>query len=161
MRTLGEWEVDAIIEPVASEQEVRWLAAKANLTHGWPLKAKEYREVFRVYIRARNHRRKDKSFKSYREIAAEIGGARGHTTIRNWMRKDFPSVFRAMQGYDEPPVDREDGKLGVVDVAVEALKKARAAMPAVRDVTDQHVFMDVLEEIVEIARTKGWARGDF
>lgn len=162
LESLGEIEVDAVVQPAASVEEVRWLAARANLTHGLPLKSKEYREVFRAYIRARNHRRNDKSFKSYREIAAEIGGARGYTTIRNWMQKDFPSVFRAMRGYDEPPAD------GVVPqavelpaIAIEALKDARAAMPAVTDLVDQQVFMGVLEEIVEMARAKGWERSEF
>jgi hypothetical protein len=92
--SLGEQRVEAIVVPASSEKEVRWLAAQANLEHGLPLKPKQYREVFRAYIKARRHRNENGSFKSYRDIATELGGARGHTTIRNWME----GLSRRLQG---------------------------------------------------------------
>ena len=47
---------------------------------------------------------------SYREIAEALGGHVGHTTIYNWMKKDFPRISKAMgsrrsggKGNGEPP----------------------------------------------------------
>jgi hypothetical protein len=40
-------------------------------------------------------------FKSYREIRDELGSVKTHTTIRNWMQRMFPAVFRAMGGDQE------------------------------------------------------------
>ena len=88
--------------PQGCHREAEWLAANGNTEHPSPLKAKEYRRIFQAFVGARKHHRADGSLKSYREIAAEIAGARGYTTIRNWMRQDFPSVFRATGGHYEP-----------------------------------------------------------
>jgi hypothetical protein len=88
--------------PNGCQREAEWLAANGNTEHASPLKAKEYRRIFQAFVGAQKHHRVDGSLKSYREIAAAIGGARGYTTIRNWMRQDFPSVFQAMAGHYEP-----------------------------------------------------------
>lgn len=80
------------------ESEARWLAASANLTHGLPLKAREIREAFKVYIRARKHYLGKNRLKSYRQIAADLGGQCPHTTVRGWMQRFFPKVARRMGG---------------------------------------------------------------
>lgn len=74
-----------------------WLAARANLGNGLPLKRPDFRRVFRAYIRGQQHRQGAHCIKSYREIAKELGFA-PHTTIRNWMQKDFPKLAARMGG---------------------------------------------------------------
>lgn len=39
----------------AREEELPWLAAKENLSHGLPLKGPEVREAFRAYVRAKQY----------------------------------------------------------------------------------------------------------
>jgi hypothetical protein len=159
LESLGKEEVRAVVVPANSEKDVHWLAAQANLEHGKPLKSREYREVFRAFIHARKHRNEDKSFKSYREIAAEIGGARGHTTIRNWMQADFPSVFRAMGGHgedatfieDEPPPDTS-----LAGVVLEALMTARAALRGVTDPYDKGDVIHMLELMLKEVKVGTW-----
>lgn len=91
---LGYDEVDvSVIE--ATWDNALWMAAEANTRHGLPLTGKEHREVFRVYIRTGQHL-KGKRRKSYREIQDDL--KKPHTTLRNWMEKDFPGLFRAMGG---------------------------------------------------------------
>lgn len=164
LESLGRGQVEALVEPVKSEREVHWLAAKANTEHGLPLKSKEYRKVFRAFVSARKHRRADGSYKSYRDIAVEIGGARAHTTIRNWMEKDFPSVFRAMGGPDEPWDERPDITTPAVSLAVvvlEALKEARAGMPGVIDPYDRGEVVAQLEEMLDEAKGLPWKPPEF
>jgi hypothetical protein len=84
-----------------TEDEVRWEAAKANLGHGVPLKTREYRNVFRAFIRAKQHHKGRGRFLSYREMAAALGVGVGHTTLRNWTLTDFPSLARALGGEQE------------------------------------------------------------
>lgn len=89
---LGFEEADAIITE-ATKDEAMWMAANANLTHGLPLKSREIREVFRVYIQTGRYKKGRGKWKSYREIGQELG--RPHTTIRHWMEKDFKKLFHA------------------------------------------------------------------
>ena len=90
-------EIDAVVTNM-SRQDAIWEAARANLTHGLPLKKTEQREVFRAYVRSGRHNHGGK-YKSYREIAKELGGLAQYTTIRSWMEKDFRRVFNSMSGH--------------------------------------------------------------
>ncbi|MFL1387825.1 ParB N-terminal domain-containing protein [Pseudomonas tritici] len=87
---LGYVEAEAVITET-TRHEAQWMAATANLTHGLPLKTRELRQVFRVYIRTGRHKKGRGRLKSYREIAQDLG--RPHTTIRLWMEKDFKKLF--------------------------------------------------------------------
>jgi hypothetical protein len=40
----------------------------------------------------------DEELKSYRKIAAEIGGLKSYSTIRHWMKADFPKIARQYSG---------------------------------------------------------------
>lgn len=86
---------------VMTEDEVRWEAAKANLGHGVPLKARDYRNVFRAFIKAKQHHKGRGQFLSYREMAAALGVGVIHTTVRNWTLKDFPRLAKALGGEQE------------------------------------------------------------
>lgn len=74
--------------------EARWYAAKANTEHGLPLKAKELREVFRAFIETNRHMQ-GQMLMPYWEIAKRIG--KGFSTIRNWMKADYPRLFEKYQ----------------------------------------------------------------
>lgn len=77
-----------------SLEEARWKAAQANTKHGLPLSHQEYREVFRAFMDAGLYR-KGHSWLAYRDIAMHIG--KGYSTIRNWMERDYPELFKKYQ----------------------------------------------------------------
>jgi len=94
---------------VMTFDEAKWQAAKANTQHGLPLKTKEYREVFRAFIDSEQHRQ-GRKLMPYREIAKRIG--KGFSTVRNWMKADYPQLFKQYQEMansapDAGTVDRE------------------------------------------------------
>lgn len=91
---LGYEDVDVEVTP-ATRDEALWMAAQANTRHGLPLTSKEHREVFRRYIRTKQHM-KGKRRKSYREMQDDL--RKPFTTLRNWMAQDFPGIYRAMGG---------------------------------------------------------------
>jgi ParB-like nuclease domain len=84
----------AIVEDM-TEQDARWAAADANTTHGLPLRHAEKRKVFRGYVQTEHHKEK-RRFKSYREIARELHGIVGKSTLQRWMEADFPEVAAKM-----------------------------------------------------------------
>ncbi|WP_314948876.1 ParB N-terminal domain-containing protein [Bradyrhizobium cosmicum] len=96
----------------ATDEEARWISAESNMTHGEPLKATEHREVFKAYVKAGRcwHCSKlgKRRPKSSREIAADLHGLRSHTTIVNWMRKDFPKIWKQMGGEATPAPTKGD-----------------------------------------------------
>lgn len=107
---LGGTHVYAEVKP-ANRQQAIWMAASANLQHGVPLKSSELRNVFRAYVTSRQHLQGKGQLRSYREIGAELG--KGHTTIRNWMKKDFANVAARMAGND-----CMDGLGGIREIAL-------------------------------------------
>lgn len=106
-----------------SESAAQWAAAQANLTHGLPLKNRELRPVFRAYVRSGRHR-DGVRFKSYRDIAREIASRINHTTIRNWMQRDFPAVFAAMGG--AAPIEEAGGPRDTPTIT--PLSRAKASL---------------------------------
>jgi hypothetical protein len=97
---LSDYEVLALVKSM-TEDEVRWEAARANLGHGVPLRTRDYRNVFRAFIRAKQHHKARGKYMSYREMAAALGVGVGHTTLRNWTQREFPSLARALAGEQE------------------------------------------------------------
>jgi len=85
--------------------EARWYAAKANTEHGLQLKTKELREVFRAFIETERHLQGQKLM-PYREIAKRIG--KGFSTIRNWMKADYPRLFEKYQQMANGAPDNTD-----------------------------------------------------
>jgi transposase-like protein len=78
-----------------SEDQARWAAAEANTTHGLPLNKKEKCDVFRRYIETGQHL-EGRQLKSYREIARELHGIAGKSTLQRWMREHFPEIAARM-----------------------------------------------------------------
>lgn len=88
-------------------EEAKWEAVKANQTHGRPMATKDYREMFRRYILAKDHLNEERNPKSYREMASDLGHIKAHTTIRNWVEQDFPKLFNALKSDDEEYTDED------------------------------------------------------
>lgn len=119
LESLGYLEAEAVITETTRD-DAQWMAADANLTHGLPLKTRELREVFRVYMRTCRYKKGRGKWKSYREIAQDLG--RPHTTIRLWMEKDFKKLFneygdanRRAKGddSDRPPPPPRDARAAI------------------------------------------------
>lgn len=92
--------------------------------------------MFRAYVKARQHLAGRHRFKSYREISKELGFAQ-HTTIRNWMRRDFPKIAGKMAAGDAgnydagPPRGCPEGLK--MDGVRRALSQAAANFHAIQD----------------------------
>ena len=169
MKALGIDATEVKVHRVASLEEARWLAGKANLRHGKQLKPRERREVFRAYVHAGQHRfrgRKGGRLKSYREMSADLGGV-PHSSLRNWTRRDFPSVFRAMSGGsdDAPP---HGGLTGAQDLsatlerqATDALRQATASVNLIVDAGARYRLWAVAGELRDALEEQGIVKPPF
>ena len=128
LEDIGAEAVEAVAV-ATSRRQARWMAARANLAHGQPLTTRELRPVFKAYITTRQHVLGDGSSQSYSEIGAEIGVKKA--TVYDWMRKDFPDLFRKMGREDVPSGPRE--RPPVQRPVVDRLGEFRAHLQAIRD----------------------------
>lgn len=162
--SLGATEVQAEVTE-ASFEDALWMAAKANLQHGLPLKPSEVRQVFRVFIRTKQHHKGRGKLKSYREIGAELG--RPHTTIRGWMSKDFPRIFAKYSGNEE-----FKGEGGLMDVTaptgdakkgLEMIQGFQQVFSATTCPDAKRLMQDALQSIATQLLGQGWeaVKSDF
>lgn len=113
LKNIGQEKIKAkVIEtPLDTSPHVlRWIGGRENLTNGLSLKKKDLRELFRAYVKAGMHR-EGSSLKSYRTIAKELALVT-HQTLHNWMREDFPSVFKAMRKVEQDTTNQAEGTGG-------------------------------------------------
>lgn len=94
-RSIGRTWFDAVVTRM-TERDALKASALANLTHGLQLTKAERLNAFKQFIKGGGHVKARGRLKSYREIASELHGIGGHTTIRNWMMKHFPRIARAL-----------------------------------------------------------------
>ncbi len=141
-----------------TREEAQWRAAKANLTHGLPLKNSEIRNVFRVYIRSGRHKKGSGRLKSYREISLELG--RPHTTLRLWMEKDFPKLFFQYSG---PSYAADGGYQPLAlrppqqaQVAIDHLENARQALQGISCPNAREAARDHLQRFAEDVLGSNW-----
>ena len=107
LKRAGMTNTEVFIHHGKNYNELTFLGARNNLTNGLFLTTADIREVvFKSYMKSKNNM-KGKRYKSYREIAADFHGLCAHNTFRNWMKKDFPSVFKAMSSSDEGLIEFE------------------------------------------------------
>lgn len=97
--------------------------------HGVQLKASEYRNVLKAFIKAGRHRGAHGTLMSYRDIGEVIG--KGHTTIRGWIEKDFPKLFRQMGGSDGGNPNAEQPPLEPYTLADELRDQAMLAVGSI------------------------------
>ena len=97
-KAAGNPRVHARVTPMSYKDAV-WEAARANLTHGLPLKKAAHRDIFNAFIAADKHwtkpGRKGKRL-SLRELAEALGTGTSYSTLRNWLIKDHPEIHAAM-----------------------------------------------------------------
>jgi hypothetical protein len=151
-RLVGLWgKVEAVVEAM-NISEAKWRAASGNLKHGLPLKSNELRSVFRTYIKTKRFKSTKGKLKSYREIATELGGKVAHTTLRNWMKKDFPKLFSRysgessgalLEGNKEVPLDER-----LRETANEALSVLLTAYNGIKDEREKGDLVELAEMVL-------------
>lgn len=142
-----------VYEPMRTAY-VGFMAAHRNAKHGLQLTPKERREVyFGNYIGAGLYKHGKDDFKSYREIAEDLNGIASYVTIRAWMKKDFPKIFKAMmKGNDTPTYETPEGismEEGIRQNAGEAMKVVRAAYMASRK---NKTKAEILEDLRQLSK---------
>jgi hypothetical protein len=127
---------DDVLALVATmtDREARWIAADANTGHGVPLKASEMRGLLGAFIKAGQHKKAHGALMSYREMGEALG--KPHTTIRNWVAKDFPKLFRSLQadGMGNPSPGMPPGTRTSLDD--ERIGQAREAARTLQQIGD-------------------------
>ncbi|WP_162917321.1 ParB N-terminal domain-containing protein [Dongia deserti] len=161
MRRAGIFNTEAIVTK-ASRTEARWIAAEANLTHGLPLKAREVRLVFKAYVRARKHYDGKAQLKSYRAMGQEL--ARPFSTIRNWMRQDFPKIAAQYSGEHLGHAEgglQEQSKVSLQVIAMQHLDSALAAMRGITCPRERAPVMQRIQDLQKEAPEVGpWTPED-
>lgn len=92
-QSLGKVKVVAFVSAMSYE-EARWVSASANLANGVALRPSEVLDAFHTFMDTYQYR-EGYSWLSYREIAKKFG--KPHSTIRNWMKKHYPRIFKRYQ----------------------------------------------------------------
>lgn len=158
--------LDVVVVGEGSAAEALWLAFEANRQHGLPLKTRELRDGFRAYVRARKNQTADGKLKSYRDISKDLGV--GHTTIRGWMQRFFPGVFRRMSNPNDGPVTPGEGgilfpKMDAVPMsAVEFVDQARVVAASHADDPEANWHLaERLEDFLRELRQRPVGRPEF
>lgn len=161
---------DDVLALVASmtDKQAMWEAANANTAHGVPLKAAEMRGLFRAFIRSGQHRKARGQPMSYREMQAALG--KPHTTLRNWVRADFPKLFERLRADDvgnPSPIGRNDGLPSLDQQRIEQAQEAARTLQQIGDVLTtadaRGDLVVILEATLRTLREGGQAisRSDF
>jgi hypothetical protein len=163
MQLIDRSKVRAEIIDASSKQEARWLAGKANLTHGLQLKSREVRAVFKAYVKADKYMDGRSELKSYRKISEELSGRVHYTTVRAWMVDDFPKVAARMAGLES----RAKGGTRKRDqrwkeAMLRDLNNARAKFEGIKTPSDRgDVIAHVENMLQEMRGSGGWEVSDF
>lgn len=150
MKNCGIEKAEVNVHHGMNYKELPFEAARFNLEHGLPMSNKDTRKiVFSAYVQSQSNRDR-KRYKSYREIAEDFHNCYAHNTIRNWMKADFPAVFKAMSKFDEDealiefvPLD-PDEENGLA--AIEDLDRFNNRYQAI---TCDHVRLDLASKLKE------------
>lgn len=145
----------------------QWQAAKANQNHGRPIVSKDYRETFRRYIVAKAYLDESGKPKSYRKMAEDLGHIKAHTTIRNWVREDFPKLYMALtsdEDYADEPLDDENllrWKLENAERYVDtAFYKAHENLKTLKKLNPESAQRHIAEELEYLSRFLAVPVGD-
>lgn len=143
---------DAVLALVAvmTEKQALWIAADANIAHGVPLKRAELRDHFRAFIKSGQHKKARNDVMSYREMGEALG--KPHTTIRNWVKEDFPRLFASLgaEGTGNPSPGLPPGTVRTLDE--ERIDQAHEAARTLRQIGDVLTTADARGELVAILR---------
>jgi hypothetical protein len=143
---------DSVLALVAvmTEKQALWIAADANMGHGVPLKRAELRDHFRAFIRSGQHKKARNGVMSYREMGEALG--KPHTTIRNWVREDFPRLFASLgaEGIGNPSPGLPPITVRTLDE--ERIDQAHEAARTLRQIGDVLTTAEARGELVVILR---------
>jgi hypothetical protein len=131
-----------------TDKEARWVAAEANTGHGVPLKTGEIRGLFGAFIKSGQHKKPGGTLMSYREMGAALG--KPHTTIRNWVKRDFPRLFRSLgtDGIGNPSPGMPPASF--VSLDDERISQAHEAARTLRQIGDVLTTAEARGELVAI-----------
>jgi hypothetical protein len=160
LERIGAHRVDADVLEASDVAAARWLAMKANLTHGFPLKPAQRREAFRAFMRAGQWRKGARSAKSLRDIARELGAS--HNTIRAWMQKDFKAISRDWYRGDGDSARshsrgglREQPSKTMRDIAVESAEAASRAFRGIKEINERSEVIAKFERLLDTMKGAG------
>ena len=144
---------DDVLALVASmtDKQAMWEAANANTLHGVQLKTSEMRGLFRAFIRSGQHMQAKGQSMSYREMQAALG--KPHTTLRNWVKADFPRLFERLRADDvgnPSPIGRNDD---VLSLDQERIAQAKEAARTIQQISDVLTTADARGDLVVILET--------
>ena len=157
-KSLGEQSMEAVVTEMTYD-EARWAAAKANLEHGLPLAKQEVVEVFHVFIEARRYR-EGYTWLSYRDIGKQLG--KSHTTIRYWMEKYHPRLFKKYQEratskdqikvWDGTPAKKSDPESPAFSEVVQAVQVSMGNARNIAGALDEETRGELIEALRSILR---------
>jgi hypothetical protein len=160
LKKTGAKVVEAVVtsEP---ESQWKWLAAKANLSHGLNLRSPEIHNAFTVYMESKQYQfKKGFKLKSYREIAADLGGYKRHTTIRHWMLKEYPEIAMMLGNKDicfgsKEKEEKKNMTIETIEKAEGALENALALAKTLDDAEARGRIIGKVEEILILMKEHG------
>lgn len=154
IQACGLWQTAAEVRDASSIAEARLWGFEANRKHGLPLTRAELREMFRAYLKAGRHKGpKRGQFKSYREMAEELGIPK--STLAIWTKADAPTLAKAL---GEGNAFGGSGRGGAREARPErrlagevhkALDAAGAAIPGVVDAEERWRLLEKARRLVE------------
>jgi hypothetical protein len=156
LRNLGRSHVDAVVAPMSWAQ-ARERAAMANLAHGLNLKPRErrlaHRRIVAAYLAQKRHLvGRWGASKSFRDIAADLGGQLSYSTIRRIILRYHPRLAAKYWSAEEPygggPTEEEPGVKTLAQVQ-ELIAEAEALMKGLRNSRQRGVAIARLEGVVE------------
>jgi hypothetical protein len=121
--------------------EARWLSAALNWKAQLKLSNAERKDGFKAYIKAGGHVRLATSrgtpdrYKSYREIAVELGVPK--STVFRWIEKCFPSLAEAMGDPDIANVTKRTRGERLFDARVQDIRRSAKQIAAQGGADDQ------------------------
>lgn len=110
-RQAGAKCIPAIIKDMTRSEALAY-AATENTRHGQPLSRQDKRTNLNAFLLSGGWKSADGSPKTYTEIALQgTGGAITKHTVRNWVEKDHPEIFKAIAAHwsKEEPEQTDTG----------------------------------------------------
>jgi hypothetical protein len=143
----------------ATREEAAWLAARANLANGLPVKARDMRPIFGAYVRARENRN-GRRLKSYRDMATDLSGWVSASTLRTWMRRDFPALYRRMGKENDHASGgchprKAAAGASFAAITMDALENASTAFAAVKGEEARGKVIQRTEEVLAAMKAAG------
>jgi hypothetical protein len=127
---------DRVLVRIAAmtSNQALWIAAKANEDHGVQLKASDRRRFFSAFIKSGQHKLPKGGLMTYREMGIAV--AKPHTTIRNWVKQDFPRLFRTLQAEGTGNLSPGMPPSGRVSLDEERISQAHEAARTLQQIGD-------------------------